>query len=107
MKSGNFECTKCPDVPALAFFGFIILFVVIIVLLVKSVIANASKDTKNYSALFRVLMNHLQMLALLSGLELSWDSDVSSPLITSRCLNSMESCHLSHKQQVHSFLSNA
>jgi ABC-type nitrate/sulfonate/bicarbonate transport system permease component len=83
----------------LAAIGFFILFIIIIFVMVRSTIENAKKQNKNYSAFTKILMNHLQTLALISALELNWGKRVieyfdgvqiiaqaSSSLVSFECL---------------------
>jgi hypothetical protein len=57
--------------------GLTILVIIIIAMMIKSTIANATKKNMNYSAFVRILMNHFQMLVLTSSLDLNWGANVS------------------------------
>jgi hypothetical protein len=56
--------------------GLTILVIIIIAMMIKSTIANATKKNMNYSAFVRILMNHFQMLVLTSSLDLNWGANV-------------------------------
>jgi hypothetical protein len=56
--------------------GLTILVIIIIAMMIKSTIANATKKNMNYSAFVRILMNHFQMLVITSSLDLNWGANV-------------------------------
>ena len=51
-----------------------------ILLLIKFTLSSNKKGGSEFSALFKVLTNHVQMLALVLSFELEWPSQIQSLL---------------------------
>jgi hypothetical protein len=74
---GSFNCTQCPEFPVISFIGLFILLLALVVFVIRSTIANAKKKLKYHSAYLRILLNHLQIVSLISALSLDWTEQVN------------------------------
>jgi len=79
-KTGSFSCSKCPPEAAniAKLTGTLIIFLVFLILLVRSTISGA-KGKKNFVSVYvKVLLNHMQLVVLTASFKLSWPEVVES-----------------------------
>ena len=68
------ECQKCPgkEENAAILLGILLGIIVFAAILVFASIKMATKPTKRYSILFKILLNYIQIVGVVTGLSISW-----------------------------------
>lgn len=76
--TGLAKCGKCPDLISnvVKLVGVMLLVVVLFVLMVRSTIAGATQAKNNTSIYMKILMNHFQLVLLVSSFNFQWPSQL-------------------------------
>jgi len=79
-RTGNYECSKCPD-PFLNVARLLFIFliaIVVILFLIRSTLKGAV-EKKNVTSIYsKILMNHLQLLLLTASFDFEWPEKIES-----------------------------
>ncbi|CDW79966.1 UNKNOWN [Stylonychia lemnae] len=78
--TGNFQCSKCPDMVSNVIIMIAIIFGVgfALVMMVRSTLAGALEKKNAVSIYMKILMNHFQLILLVSSFNFSWPEEVTS-----------------------------
>eukprot|EP00347_Sterkiella_histriomuscorum_P008156 403346168 len=85
-RTGNFECSPCPDKTqnVLRIIAIIIAMIAVIVFLIRSTL-NGAAETKNVTSVFqKILLNHIQLLMVTASFDFDWPKILISFFQTSQ-----------------------
>ena len=81
-RSGEFACEKCPPLALNIFFiiwGIVGLLTIIVILVVSTLYSDAKRRFK-FNVLFRVFMNHVQLMVLTISFNFNWPVNIENSM---------------------------
>jgi len=71
-----FECSKCTKLELFYVVGSFVLIAIGVIFLIKTIIQGAASPNNTYAVFTKILMNHMQMLLIISSFDMAWTKQV-------------------------------
>lgn len=90
-RTGDFNCSKCPVLGLNVFIAFATLsgLLIYIVIIVYSTLHAVNSSKTKLNCVMRMMINHVQLMLIVSSLKLSWPSDVDAVLSSTSAISNI------------------